>query len=195
VLLYHQKLSFVEYITKDMSNSAVDILNEFHNTQINIECDKGLKDPIKEIGQFLKRISWKYNSNLYFDKQHEYEKPGIDFRLLEMIKTINENKGKCYIASNQNNYRKKYLIEMMNIETIFSGAYFSSDFGFLKSQIEFWELLFNDLKMSNFNSNKKDIIFFDDKIENIRTAQEFGITAILISKREEIEIELNRILS
>jgi hypothetical protein len=69
---------------------------------------------LEYIQPFLKSIRWDKSIEEYLIQQYSYESQFIDNDLLERIRKINNCGVRTIIASNQNQYRKKYLISILN---------------------------------------------------------------------------------
>jgi len=178
-----------------MPDGACDILFAFHEGDANILCDRGIDDPLIAIKPYLEKAGWKKTVNEYFHTQYEFEKAGIDFDLLGKIKIINENKTKCFIGSNQNYHRKAYLIKAMKLNETFDESYFSCDFQYIKPEKEYWENAFARIYKRIPGIKRNEIHFFDDRIENIDSANRYGFKSVHINNREEINGILEEELS
>ena len=178
-----------------MPDGAFDTLLTFHEGDANIRCDKGIDDPLIAIKPYLEKAGWKKSVNEYFETQYEFEKAGIDFELLNKIRKINDKKTKCFIGSNQNYHRKAYLIKAMKLNDTFDESYFSCDFKYIKPENGYWEKAFDRIRKRIPGIKRNEIHFFDDRIENIASANEYGFKSICINHREEINEILEEELS
>lgn len=190
VIIQYEK-QFTETLDDSIYKNPVDVISEFYNGQINVECDKGYKDPVKEIELFTKKIGWAGSSEEYLIHQYTFESQYIDYELLHNIKLFRKKGFKCYIASNQNNFRKAFLKKVMKAEEVFDNSFFSCDFGFVKPERKYWECIYQKLLKDNPKLEKSDILFLDDSFKNIESAADFGITAQQVDSKEKI----NKVLS
>lgn len=108
------------------------------------------------------------------------------FSLIHNIK----NKGySLFYLSNWNKWSVNEIIkntETMDFLIDFNGGVFSYETGYLKPDRRIYEFL---LKKYDINPNRA--IFFDDKKENIETAEKLGIKGVLFSKDKGNEILAN----
>ena len=134
VLILHKEW-FPASLSNKKYNNPVAILSEFADGPLNQECDRGILDPLEAIKPFLKEIKWEYDSKYFFDKQYEFESQYIDFKILSMIKDLRQQSLKLYIGSNQNYYRKSFLINRMKLNEIFDESFFHVTWGVLSQKI------------------------------------------------------------
>jgi len=140
-----------------------------------------------EIVPFLQRIGWKGTPKEYFIEQYEFESTYIDFGLIERIQILRKCGIKCYIASNQNYFRKAFLIRKMRLFSQFDGAFFSCDFGVTKPEKAYWERVVDQVRKYKPLIDIMDILFLDDMKENIESARSFGLKSIQIENSLDIE--------
>jgi FMN phosphatase YigB (HAD superfamily) len=193
VLIKHKDY-FSGYLEKHGYLNASKILDEFYTGSTNKECDRGTLDPFIEIEPYIKRINWAKSTKEFFDEQYNYEEQYIDYEILDYIRGINQNNVPCYIASNQNSYRKIFLVEKMKIDEVFNNAFFSSDFGYVKPEMNYWDYMYKSLLMKNKNIKVQDIVFFDDICENVESAKKYGFISYQIENTTNIKELINSIL-
>ena len=91
---------------------------------------------------------------------------------LELDRLLNNCKGECYIYTNGTLYHALNIINKMNIKRNFHKVYSRDTLDFMKPDIRSFQSVHLDLKAIY----KKDetIFFFDDLLENLRSAKSFG---------------------
>jgi len=161
-----------------------EIINEFRCTSLNTACDAAKSDVLAEIKPFLDRIGWTGSCSEYFLRQYEYEERYLDFALIDEIQKIRERGIQCFIASNQNYFRKAHLVEKMKIYSNFDGAFFSCDIKAVKTENSYWECLLAELNKREIKP--AEMLFLDDMLVNIEQADKFGIRGVLIGDRADI---------
>ncbi len=113
--------------------------------------------------------------------QREYN---LNHELFDYIKQLQQRGIHCFLATNQEKYRVAYILEKMGLNSIFDRAFASSNLGYKKPSPEFFAVIFKNLE----NVKKEEILFWDDKKENIEAAKSFGIHAELyVSPADFIE--------
>jgi FMN phosphatase YigB (HAD superfamily) len=194
VLILHK-----EWFPASLSNkkyiNPVAILNEFSDGQLNQECDRGILDPLEAIKPFLKEMKWEYDSKYFFDRQYEFESQYIDFEILSQIKELRHQSLKVYIGSNQNYYRKEFLIDRMKLNEIFDELFFSCDLGYIKPENEYWISIMKQINHNNSRIDAGEILLLDDMIENLESAKRYGMKARQIKTRDDVIEVINTMKS
>lgn len=96
----------------------------------------------------------------------------------ELSKYISELRAQgivCILATNQEKYRFQYMLEDLGFAKIFNRTYASSNVGYKKPKSEFFQKIMEDLG----NINKEEILFWDDREENVQGAKDFGFNSEL----------------
>jgi FMN phosphatase YigB (HAD superfamily) len=192
VIIRHKEY-FSDSLSKDHYKNPGIILKRLYKSENNKKCDKGELNFFDYIKSFLDQIEWDKSIEDYLNLQYEFECQYIDKSLMERIKGIRSNEIRTGIASNQNQYRKRFLLKELDVVNVFDDYYFSSDIGFVKSENEFWEYVIRNLKDKYKELKNEDIIFLDDLVENTKKAKEFGINSYLIKSKKDIEEVLKKI--
>ena len=183
-VLIHYKEYFSATLSTTQFDNPVLHLNSYYHSSINQACDRGQKNPYIEIQPFLEKIDWKQTSKDFFEAQWNYEKDFIDWELLEKVNELHQCGVLLCIASCQNPYRKAFLVDKMNLKSIFTKMYFSCDIGFLKIENEYWKYVIDDLAKEGIKVT--DTVFFDDMESNVNKADENGIQGKVIRTREDV---------
>lgn len=139
-----------------------------------LECETGKKDLKQVLPNWMPEWGWQGNTEellkFWFEGESE-----IDTEVVGTIKTLREKGIKCYLATNNEKHRTEFLWEKVGLKDLLDGLYSSCNVGFLKGQNEFWPELYK-----NFPSiPKQDILLWDDDMENIHPARQFGLNAEL----------------
>lgn len=151
------------------------------------ECVAGKAD-LKEI--FPPYLNdWGWNKGLdamldyWFTRDHKID--------TEMVSYINDLKNKgvlCLLATNKEKHRFAYMLDKMNFSKIFNKAYCSAHLGCKKPNQDFYQKIFDDLE----NIKKEEILFWDDKHENVEAAKTFGIQAELYTSFEDFKEKMKQ---
>jgi putative hydrolase of the HAD superfamily len=146
-------------------------LDDFFKTDFQ-ECLVGKSDLRIVIKPWLDKWNWSKSVdeflNYWFNAEHN-----INFDLIESIKKLREKKIKCVLATNQEQYRLEYMKKEMDFETTFDKIYSSNLIGFTKPATQYYEYILNDLNVTPSN-----VIFYDDRQENVESAKSLGINSI-----------------
>lgn len=157
-------------------------LDNFFKTDFQA-CLVGKSDLKIAINPWLKKWNWSKSVDEFLEYWFKAEH-NLNFELIENIRELRKNKRKCILATNQEKYRLKYMKKEMGFETTFDKIYSSNFIGFKKPDIEFYRYILDDL-----NENPSNIIFYDDRQENIDSAKLLGINSYLYKTDLKLIIE------
>ena len=146
------------------------------------DCLIGKADLKEAIIPYLEEWGWKDGVDNFLEYWFSTEH-SIDHELIDYIQEYRKNGIKCVMATNQEKYRAEYLFNKIGFVNSFDKMYVSAHLGHKKTNKEFFEKLVNDLD----GIKKDEILFWDDDIENINTAKEFGINAELYTTFEDFK--------
>jgi len=194
VLLRHDTW-FIEEFCKGYGEEAFSVMLEYCNGDEIAKCDKGYADSYSEILPFLKRIGYKGTVEEFFELKNEFESRGIDYFALNKIKQINNEKIKCFIGSNQDKRRKQFLIKALKLDEVVTESYFSCDFNYMKPEKEYWEIAHWKMEKYLGKIEPYNILFFDDRVENIHSASDYGFSVVHVKNKDDLYIRLNEIMS
>jgi HAD superfamily hydrolase (TIGR01509 family) len=156
-------------------NINISKLDNFFKTDFQA-CLVGKSDLKIVIKPWLKKWNWSKSVDEFLDYWFKAEHK-INFELIENIRELRKSKIKCVLATNQEKYRLEYMKKEMDFETTFDKIYSSNLIGFKKPNIQYYTHILNDL-----NENPSNIVFYDDRQENIESAKSLGINSILYNK-------------
>ena len=120
-----------------------------------------LKPKKEQLNKIKEVLNQDYNLNL------------SDKEVLDTVSRLRSRGIKCCIATRQEKYRSRYLLETLGLRKYFDGAFITCDIGYDKSQVEFWEYVFKELEVK-----PEEIMFFDDTTKNIQFTESLGVKAI-----------------
>lgn len=78
----------------------------------------------------------------------------------------------CHIASNQQAGRARHMSETLNYRTLFTREFYSCSLGVAKPEAAFFEHILHALNLPGNN-----VLFLDDRPENVEAAQRVGLAA------------------
>ena len=166
-------------------NIDVSELVIFFNTDFQ-ECLVGKSDLKTVIIPWLEKWNWSKSVDEFLDYWFMAEH-NLNYDLIENIRELRKNNRICILATNQEKYRLEYMKKEMGFETIFDKIYCSNVIGFTKPSVEYYRYILNDL-----NENPSNIIFYDDRQENIESAKSLGINSYLYNTDLKLIIDVNQ---
>lgn len=153
----------------------------FFNNEFQ-DCLIGKKDLKEAILPYLQKWNWDGTMEelLCFWFGEGY---CIDQEMINFIKKIKEKGKICILATNQEKYRVLYMKNEMGLGKVFDHIISSADAGCKKDEPEFYRELFKLIP----NVKPDEILFFDDREKNIKTAESLGIRAKLYTGIKDLE--------
>ncbi|NQV13567.1 MAG: NUDIX domain-containing protein [Parcubacteria group bacterium] len=148
------------------------------------DCKVGKADIKKELRPFLS--GWKWTGTVdeflqyWFKAEHH-----IDERMVGKIKKLRSQGIKCYLVTDNEKYRTKYLREEMGLGELFDGIFSSPDIGYEKSDRRCFEKVYRVLQKNG--TAKNEIMFWDNDQENVEVARKFGLVGHLYQNFAEFE--------
>ena len=170
---------FYHYLQEDFGIDG-EITQPFFTT-IFMDCVVGKKDLRTELPPYLKEWGWKGTVDDFIDYWHKKEH-NLDDELVAYIQELRSRGIMCCVATNQHKERFTYMLKEMGFEKSFDRVYASSLLGHRKPSMEFYEKLLTDLSVP-----ANEILFWDDRQENIDAAKELGINAELYTTFDDFK--------
>lgn len=133
-----------------------DLKQEITKYLKNWQCDKSVDDLLK--------YWFKYESN-------------VNQQMINSIKSIKEKGIGCYLATNNEKHRTKYLTKDLGLEKLFDNIFSSAHLACLKSEVKFWKLVNRHIK----THSKKEVLVWDNEEKNINAANIFGFSTKLFN--------------
>lgn len=134
------------------------------------ECLVGNSDLKEIILPYLDKWGWDKGVDTLLDYWFSLESQ-TDKLLIKYIKELRQKGVICLLATNNEKYRFKYMMSKMGLQKVFDKTYASAHLGHKKPNQSFFLKIYKELG----KIDKKEILFVDDSIENIKGAKKFGI--------------------
>lgn len=145
------------------------------------KCLIGQADLKKTIASYLPQWGWKGTVDeflkCWFESEHK-----IDAELVEFIKQLKSQGMRVYIATNNETHRTEYLIHEMGFGEVFDKVYGSGHMGFKKPDHQFFDHIIKEQSLV-----PEETLFVDDDRENIESARELGLHAMLYTNLEDLK--------
>jgi HAD superfamily hydrolase (TIGR01509 family) len=138
---------------------------------------------IDEVNNILSDITG-VPKDLVWEKIYTPQKP--DKELITVIKKLKKNY-KIILFSNFIGDLLRRLINLHKLDDLFDEVIISSDHGMKKPDHKFFEVL---VKIAGVDKN--EIIFTDDKKENVESSNKFGIKAFLFTDTKNFVTDLKK---
>lgn len=152
------------------------------------DCQRGTLDIKEELPPFLEK--WKWDGTVEDFLNYWFSScTKVDQEILEKVQDFKKMGASCYLVSDQEKYRGKYIKEVLGLEKELDGFFYSFNLGHLKSEAGFFEKI---LERTNFDP--KEMIFFDDEQGNIEVAKKLGIEGVLFKSIADLK-ELEKLFN
>ena len=139
---------------------------------IFLDCETGKADLKQELSKNLGLWDWKGTveglMDFWFSGEAHVE---VDFK--DYIQNLRKKGIKCFLSTNNEKYRSRYLWETAGLKDIFDGWFPSYKVGYFKEDQEFWEKVYKNFP----DVDKNEILVCDDDMPNIDAAKKFGFNA------------------
>jgi len=172
--------------------NAENILNNFFVHE-NTDCTEWRANIYEKIVPYLEKIWWKKWAGRFFDEQFEFESQYFDRNFISIVKYLQGQWVKCYLATAQENVRAKYFLETVGFEEMFDGHYISCNVWYRKDKPEYWEYTISDLQKIYPELQAEEIVFFDDGKKNVEMARTFWIQALLFENMKQFNNDMKKI--
>ena len=151
------------------------------------DCIVGKGDLKQVVYPYLEAWGWNDGVDAFLSLWFEREYV-INQELFDYIKEVKKKGISCFLATNQEKYRVSYILENMGLNTIFDKAFASSNLGFKKPNKNFFAKIIENLE----NVKKEEILFWDDKAENVEVAKLLGIHAEIYISAPDFKAKMSK---
>jgi putative hydrolase of the HAD superfamily len=152
-------------------------------------CAVGKEDLKKELEKRIKTWGWKGSVDNLLKYWLEGERETDD----EMIREINSLRGKgyiCCLATNNEAYRTKYLVEEVELGNLFDYIFSSSKIGHLKSEDSFWKYVWDEIGVND----KENIVVWDSDEKIVKKVTQLGMKGFLFGGAENFRGKIREII-
>lgn len=113
----------------------------------------------------------------------------VDQRVAAVIDRLRGRNIPCYLATNQECNRARYMRSIMGFPEMFDGLFFSCELGCRKPDPAYYQSIQRALGLQG-----AQLLFWDDDVENVKAARACGWSAELYTQFESFERSLEKYL-
>lgn len=146
------------------------------------DCLIGGKDLKETVAPYLDEWGWDKGVDALLDYWFQLESE-VNKDLIDYIQTIRAQGVVCFIATNNEKYRFKYMLDKLGFSSSFDKTYASAHLGHQKPSQHFFAKMFDELS----EVEKDEILFVDDDKENIQGAKDFGFNTEFYTSLENLK--------
>lgn len=131
-------------------------------------CLVGRADLKEAIAPFLPRWGWRGSVDEFLQRWFD-EENSVNHGLVQLIQDLRREGCYCAVATNQEQYRLRYMRERMGFDRWFDAVFGSAEVGDVKPNAGFYREVTRRLE-----ARPEDIWFWDDSRANVEGARSFG---------------------
>ena len=153
--------------------------NEFDRSVISDE--EVITGCVAKAPQYEKEIHMLFDNIRYIAKEYPYAQ--------EWIKGLKAEGYRVYLLSNYGRTAFEATSKELGFISLTDGMVISYEVKYVKPEPEIYQALFD-----KYNLKPDECVFLDDREENIRAAESFGMHGIVVQSKEQADEELRNIL-
>ena len=167
-------------------------LTEICSDEWNVKQDAGRTIQEAEEELIPKFPNYTEEIKMYY-KNHRNMIKGTFNESIEVLSYLKQNKFECYVLSNWSaetfHGPEQNMVSDYSFLKNFDGLLISGEDKLIKPDNAIYQLAIN-----RFNLTPKETVFIDDKLENIKAAQNLNFKTIHLVDPKNIELEINKFL-
>lgn len=153
--------------------------NEFDRSVIPDE--EVIAGCVAKAPQYEKEIHMLFDNIRYIAKEYPYAQ--------EWIKCLKAEGYRVYLLSNYGRTAFEATSKELGFISLADGMVISYEVKYVKPEPEIYQALFD-----KYNLKPDECVFLDDREENIRAAEHFGMRGIVVQSKEQADEELRKML-
>ena len=169
-------------------NVHIDNITPFFKEEFK-ECLVGKADLVKSVKPWLLKWNWDKSPEDFLKFWFNAENK-VNIQIIKLIRKLKESGVKCYLATNQEKYRIRYMRKEMGFDKIFDGVFSSAEIGYRKPDANFYKFILNELKLRE-NFSPEEILFFDDTEKHVLEAKKLGIESYVYKNFNSLKSVIN----
>lgn len=101
---------------------------------------------------------------------------------IEVVRVLRKSGMGVYLATNQHEYRARYMSEVFGYAEVFDGEFYSCRLGFMKPDVGYFHAVLESLPIP-----PERLLFIDDRAHNVAAARSVGIYGVEYEIGEGVE--------
>ena len=101
---------------------------------------------------------------------------------LDVVRAVRRSGVGAYLATNQHEYRAKYMSEVFGYADVFDGEFYSCRMGYMKPDTDYFYSILNSLSVP-----PERLLFIDDRERNVAAAKSVGIHGVKYEMGEGVD--------
>jgi putative hydrolase of the HAD superfamily len=112
----------------------------------------------------------------------------VDAEIADTVRTLRRIGIACYLATNQESYRARYMSEALGYSDLFDRQFYSCQIGVMKPSGDYFRAILKEIQV-----RPSHVLFLDDFQVNVDSAREVGLHAAVFTLKAGLDA-LHRIL-
>ncbi len=181
-----REMYFSQRLARDFGIPEEEIMKFFRKEYKDCAVGKAdLKDVLKEYVEV-----WEWNGSIEDLMEYWLENEReINEAVVDEIRNLRKRGYVCCLATNNEKYRTRYLLEEVGLKDLFDHFFSSSEVGYLKSEDEFWKFVREKIG----TDEQGGIVVWDSDEKNVEKVNELGMTGFLFTSEENFKEKVNEI--
>ena len=143
-------------------------------------CLKGEADLAATVAEVLKR--WDSPFSVEHVIEIHTKIVAVTPESIEVVRALRRSGIGAYLATNQHEYRARYMSEVLGYADVFDGEFYSCRLGAMKPDINYFHSILESLPYS-----AEQLLFIDDRQRNVEVARSVGINGVEYELGEGVE--------
>ena len=144
-------------------------------------CLRGDADMVDTIAEVLKKWDSPYSVEQAIETHTKIV--AMNPESLEVVHALRKSGVPAYLATNQHEYRARYMSEVFGYGDIFDGEFYSCRLGSKKPEPDYFHAVLKSLPYQ-----PERLLFIDDRDQNVAAAQSVGINGVEYEISEGVEV-------
>jgi FMN phosphatase YigB (HAD superfamily) len=188
VLVLPPKLFSEQYCEK--YNVDLETQQQFYATQEFKDSSIGKYDLLDAISKHKDMWQWFGDPQELLDMWFEAENYP-NHELLKVVEKFRDRGGLVYLATQQEKYRAKYLIDVV-FKNKLDGSFVSCELGFNKHDGMFWQLVLKQLAELYPDTTPAQVAYYDDRQNLVELAASYGIKALVYNNADQVDLAISK---
>jgi putative hydrolase of the HAD superfamily len=159
---------------------SASVTNEFFAGPFT-DCLLGKRDLRELLPPYLAQWGWERTLDEFLEFWFEVESQ-LHHPTLALADYLHASGRRCFLASTQEQYRARYLEELLGLGERFDGAFFSCRLGCQKPDQDFYSAV-----ASEIGCQPSEMLLIDDKSANVIGAKALGWNAVLFRIGDDLD--------
>jgi len=143
-------------------------------------CLRGDADMTEVIGEVLKKWDSPYSVEHAIETHTKIVE--MNSESIEVVRNLRKSGVPAYLATNQHEYRARYMSEVFGYAEIFDGEFYSCRLGAKKPEPAYFHAMLKSLPFA-----PEELLFIDDRERNVAAAKSVGIHGVEYDIAEGVE--------